>query len=614
MPLRSASDSDPKSVSETPQKDREAATSTHPDPGGAPVRVNKPSSDTTGGSPKIRKTRKPDREIYQPGGRRTRGCKDSGPSVEAEPMSKGLVQGEDVIDRGKTPERFKKTSEEDTKEKEKRRKESRKGTHPAVSPSDQTGVEIIYDELRKLNVSNSGVDPEKNKAKEGKVKKMSREGPENITAGGEDQRSREKGKRRSRGGRERGTKQPVKTAEEEEEGHRSRQDAQNEAKDKGSHPKKGNAERRRASDGTEASRTNFTSKRYSKSEIRRPRNRTYSTSSASSANSTNGRERWTEAGFRESERDGGGAQVPKSHGKMNPIRQKKRRNVSSTDSLEDNETTERRNEKSTLMSAKGRSGGNTQGGILRISLNKQSRTLEDPKKHKDPGPRGRGRGILILPPTSTEPGPRLMSSRGGAVQVRGRGGRGGSTRRLWDPNNPDKKPALAGSPQSLNSPHQQPLYLQHQGGYGPLYFQDTDDEVVGSPPMCQGEHFTSQHAAAAMAFYKYQNSDNPYRYRVPSGAPSTPPCFTYSYPYQIPGSNGMYPGPAVPSFYGVYAHGGQGYPPTGLSSSPEETEVQTRGELSKILRVADGQEVQLSNLLSRERLSCDGMDKMAQLR
>lgn len=37
-------------------------------------------------------------------------------------------------------------------------------------------------------------------------------------------------------------------------------------------------------------------------------------------------------------------------------------------------------------------------------------------------------------------------------------------------------------------------------------------------------------------------------------------------------------------------------------------------ELHRLLRVADNQELQLSNLLSRDRISPEGLEKMAQLR
>ena len=218
---------------------------------------------------------------------------------------------------------------------------------------------------------------------------------------------------------------------------------------------------------------------------------------------------------------------------------------------------------------------------------------EDPLRcRQGSAPRGRGRGILILPAHtnlshSPEPGPRLLlfgGTRGGAGLGRGRGGRGGGNRRLWDPNNPDQKPALARSPHPQHPGLQQPMYLQTGGGYGPLHFLDTDDEAAGSPPVRQGEHFQSQQAAA-LAYYKFQNSDNPYCYPVPAGNANAPsnPRYPYPYPmspYQTPPTNGMYPSPGMGQFYAGYR--GPGYPQAGPGGglTPEEAEQQARGESS----------------------------------
>uniref|UniRef100_A0A8C7WJQ4 Telomerase-binding protein EST1A n=1 Tax=Oncorhynchus mykiss TaxID=8022 RepID=A0A8C7WJQ4_ONCMY len=254
---------------------------------------------------------------------------------------------------------------------------------------------------------------------------------------------------------------------------------------------------------------------------------------------------------------------------------------------------------------------------------------EDPQGRRRQGS-SRGRGILILPAHTNlsnlpaEAGPRLLFGgiRGGRDAGLGRGGgRGGGTRRLWDPNNPDQKPALGLSQHA--SHQQQPMYLQTSVGYGALHFLDTDDEAAGSPPVRQGEHFHLQQQAAAMAqaFYKYQNSDNPYPYNA---NPNPNTRYPYPYhtmpagPYQIPPSNDMYhPG----QFYGGYR--GQGYPDgpeavagggSGAGVTPEEAGQHARGELGRLLRAADSQELQLTNLLSRDRLSADGLDRMAQLR
>lgn len=311
-------------------------------------------------------------------------------------------------------------------------------------------------------------------------------------------------------------------------------------------------------------------------------------------------------------------------------RRRTARTLSSTDSLEENEAWEREDRRGRVADeAKSTHrgpevGGRGQrvpapcgrGGILRVSLDKHSSEEQASRKN----PRGRGRGILVLPAhtdltLTPEPGPQHGGMRGGMGLGRGRGGRGGGTRRLWDPNNPDKKPALVSSQQSQHASLQQALYLQ-QGGCGPLHFLDTDDETAGSPPVRQGEYSPNQQAAA-MAYYKFQNSDNPYCYPLPANSPNTPPRYPFPYhiPYQIPGSNGIYPTSAMPPYYGPYGQGGPGYPsPAGSSLTPEEAEVQTRGELGKLLRLADSQELQLSNLLSRERLSPEGLERMAQLR
>ncbi|CAB1333254.1 unnamed protein product, partial [Coregonus sp. 'balchen'] len=288
-------------------------------------------------------------------------------------------------------------------------------------------------------------------------------------------------------------------------------------------------------------------------------------------------------------------------------------------------------------------GGGGRGGLLRVSHSDRQSGFsqatsgpgEDPqgRRRQGTGPRGRGRGILILPAhtdlsqSSAEPGLRLLFGgiRGGREAGLGRGGgRGGGTRRLWDPNNPDQKPAL-GLSQHASLQQQQPMYLQTGVGYGALHFLDTDDEAAGSPPVHQGEHFHLQQQAAAMAqaFYKYQNSDNPYPYNAnPNPNPNTR--YPYPYhtmptgPYQIPPSNDMYPG----QFYGGYR--GQGYPAGPEAAAPaggsgagltlEEAEQHARGELGRLLRAADSQELQLTNLLSRDSLSADGLDRMAQLR
>lgn len=85
-------------------------------------------------------------------------------------------------------------------------------------------------------------------------------------------------------------------------------------------------------------------------------------------------------------------------------------------------------------------------------------------------------------------------------------------------------------------------------------------------------------------------------------------------PYQLAPPNGMYPGPGVAQFCGSYRGAGYSQPGGGGGLTLEEMEQQARGELGRLLRAADAQELQLSNLLSRERVSADGLDRMAQLR
>lgn len=410
----------------------------------------------------------------------------------------------------------------------------------------------------------------------------------------------------------------------------SRGQNMNHEKQQGNRPK----EKGRPSERTDSNRVNSASKRYSQSDIRRPRNRTYSTSSASSGTSMDGlaqaerlRGEGQQLAAHTAERTAG--QKEFGRGSQGRPRRRTARTLSSTDSLDENEVWEREDGRGRVAdeaksTQKGPEGGgrgqrvpasSSRGGILRVSLDKHSSEEQASRKN----PRGRGRGILVLPAhtdltLTPEPRPHLGAMRGGMGLSRGRGGRGGGTRRLWDPNNPDKKPALVSSQQSQHASHQQALYLQ-QGGCGPLHFLDTDDETTGSPPVLQGEIFQNQQAAA-MAYYKFQNSDNPYCYPLSANSPNTQPRYPYRYhiPCQIPGSNGMYPA-SMPPFYGPYGQGGPGYPsPAGSGLTPEEAEVHTRGELGKFLRLADSQELQLSNLLSRERLSQEGLERMAQLR
>uniref|UniRef100_A0A8C7XHF1 Telomerase-binding protein EST1A n=1 Tax=Oryzias sinensis TaxID=183150 RepID=A0A8C7XHF1_9TELE len=338
-----------------------------------------------------------------------------------------------------------------------------------------------------------------------------------------------------------------------------------------------------------------TSKRYSRSDIRHSRNRTYSSSSASSVTSQDGPGRGLNPEHKTDRMD-------YRDGRRSHLQNWTNSRHSSSESLERCDMSERAEER-----------------------RKRRRRGGEGKKNQGLVPRGRGGGILVLPArtdisNSPEIGQRLFSGglRGGA-SYRSRGGRGGM-RRLWDPNNPDQKPALSNTQPSLHSSLKHPVYLQSGPVHGQLHFLDTDDEVAGSPPI-QGEHFQPRQAAA-MAYYKFQSSDNPYCYPMATSnlhSPSTPTShsFPYAYslaPYQMPQSNGMYASHGAGQFTGSYR--GAGYPQSGADSSLniEETEQQTRGELGRMLRAADAHEVQLSNLLSRDRVSADGLDRMAQLR
>ncbi|XP_061104206.1 telomerase-binding protein EST1A [Conger conger] len=456
------------------------------------------------------------------------------------------------------------------------------------------------------------------------------------TAGVRD-RERERGTGRGRG------RDGERDRPKERDGDRHR------AKNRQGDAEQGQEARGRPQHGGKAS---LTSKRYSKSDKRRPRN--YSTSSASSGTSMDGPADRVAGGegavswSRSSGRDRGERRESGGRGHQPQQNRKAARDFSSTDSLEESETGRDRGRRRTMserdrfgeegrspvrrsgegQARRGSGQKNAVGGILRVSFDKPSaashESSEDPHRRGEAAPRGRGRGILILPAhtnitVAPEPGPRMLfgGARGGGGQGRARGGRGGALRRLWDPNNPDQKPAL-----TRGQPFQQSPHLQ-QGGYGQLHFLDTDDEAAGSPPIRQGDPFqnfpASQQAAAmnaaAMAFYKFQNSDNPYCYPMPSN-PSTRYPYPYHVPYQMPSTNGIYTGPGTASYYAGFGQppGSQSYPPASSPLSPEEMEVQARSELGKLLRVADSQELQLSNLLSRDRLSPEGLDRMTHLR
>ncbi|KAL0994823.1 hypothetical protein UPYG_G00127600 [Umbra pygmaea] len=472
--------------------------------------------------------------------------------------------------------------------------------------------------------------------------------------GTERNREREGGTERNRereGGTERNREREGGTERNREREGGTERNREREGGTERNREREGGTERNRERDVNPSNNNNnqqhllSSSKRYSKSDIRRPRNRTYSTSSASSNTSLDGRQGGGLVEDRARRDRLGRRERDRCEGARGGQPQKWRRNTrdSSTDSLEESKvegrvdrrrrdggeedwSPERRGEEEMR-----RGGGVRGGGLLKVSQGDRmsgtpqatSDTSKDPqgRRRQGTGPHGRGRGILILPAhtdlsnSPAEPGPRLLFGgiRGGREAGLGRGrggGRGGGTRRLWDPNNPDQKPALRISQHApLQQQQTPPMYLQTGGGYGALHFLDTDDEAAGSPPVHQGEHFQQQAAAMAQAFYKYQNSDNPYPYNA---NPNTNTRYPFPYhtmptgPYPVPTSNGVYPA----QFYGGYR--GQGG--SGVGLTPEEAEQQARAELVRMLRAADSQEAQLSNLLSRDRLSTDGLDRMGQLR
>ncbi|KAM6239188.1 telomerase-binding protein EST1A isoform 1-T1 [Spheniscus humboldti] len=366
-------------------------------------------------------------------------------------------------------------------------------------------------------------------------------------------------------------------------------------------------------------------KRYSRSDKRRSRYRTCSTSSAGSNNSVDGA-LLVDGVERRQERA------------RERIRPRKQLSASSTDSLDDDRIDEAvayvssRNSDKKKHSEQSRasrsesewsSNGREVKGPFRVTFDSKTMnrdiSLADTDKKKPlkafvscndseasearsqgREPQGRGRGILFLPantdlsastagsPEPSHPGPRLLLGGAGSKGPRSRG-RGGTVRRLWDPNNPDQKPAL-------------------KSQTAQLHFLDTDDEVS---PTSWGEARQAQ-----TSYYKFQNSDNPYYYPRASGQGPQYPYGGYSLQYPMGPSNGVYPG----AYYSGYPGQGGQYMCGPLSPTPlsPEMEQQMRNmqqqELSKLLREAGNQEQQLSNLLSRDRISPEGLEKMAQLR
>ncbi|GCB74988.1 hypothetical protein scyTo_0019702 [Scyliorhinus torazame] len=385
------------------------------------------------------------------------------------------------------------------------------------------------------------------------------------------------------------------------------------------------------------------SKRYSRSDKRRGRNRTCSTSSAGSNNSLDGPP--SQHGPPDGERRKIGVKERKMAAeRKEKLRPCKQVSISSTDSLEDDCAEENRNyapvkspEKTKGFKKEWPLGRNTEGSDCwnresKSSLNETSSRVaittkqnseernkgrgkpcraeakstlsasklshKTEKREKVEEPRGKSRGILVLPantdlsstapgsPDSPQMGTRLLFGRSSRMR-----GRGGTSRRLWDPNNPDQKPAL-------------------KSQTAQLHFLDTDDECSSSS---QGETYSYTHPAPT-AYYKFQNSDNPYGYSRATVPGPQYPYGPYAMPYQMSGNSNIYPatyypGFPTPQFLAPFQAG---------QLNPEDMEQHVRTlqqqELGKLLRMADNQELQLSNLLSRDNISKDGLERMAQLR
>lgn len=662
---------------------------------------NEEHAEPAGAQKPSRKARKPDREFYQPGSWRNIQGKDCrvGKEQDKPPTRKSEQKNEHGSTVSTEESKGNKASTEKQRgnEKEvvvtqenlnslklsdsKRRQENRDIRKPPLSPHAE--VENISNKVENMCVKDVQVEKvvqdgeeltrrreeEKKEKREKENRRRRAREKEKVTVwdsredgvscDGKSDHSKEERDRDKRAAKADKDNKPSKTIETHpgkrrencRESKKGGYDNNNRSREVEKNPKMEKNEARTAGkvnkNAHNAATTASCSKRYSKSDIRHSRNRTYSSSSASSVTSLDGRgsgknvesRKWSrmQPKVRNKDERFRSREDEKSHLQSWPTN-----GESSTESLEGSEMRDiaenrrsrrsgaeeevraarRVDEKNVKQGSK--SGG---GGILRVSLNKQtsssSQRLEMNTRKEGSAPCGRGGGILVLPArtdlsNSSEAGQRLFGAlrRGGVHNSRG--GRGGGVRRLWDPNNPDQKPALTNSQSSLQKSLPQSVYLQTGTGYGQLHFLDTDDEATGSPPVPQGQHFQSQQAAA-MAFYKFQNSDNPYCYPISTNNPHnsgpTPNLrFSYPYmtPYQVVPSNGMYSSPGANQVCGTYKLGGYSQPGVGLTL--EEAEQQARGELGKLLRAADAHEHQLSNLLSRDRVSADGLDRMAQLR
>ncbi|XP_011481587.1 telomerase-binding protein EST1A isoform X2 [Oryzias latipes] len=649
----------------------------------------------------VKKARKPDREFYQPGTRRNIQGKDLNvgrdqeipptrkPEQNPEPQSQlsakaregnkdKNIQKQRGIDRAKSGQNVDITSkcsevnrEHQSRDVEKpvlpidssvknitssaekmsiKEKDKTKGVGKASGESTYRGRQMT-DKEKKGRPTETNDDAKKGEKGNHRTKEVEREKEKKWESRGENESSRRKNnsgrteKDRNKKVLETDGKVSNKSSETKQSKGRDNRKQVRDRKDSSTSTDAGKQDKaqkdldRSERHGSSAIAIAGASKRYSRSDIRHSRNRTYSSSSASSVTSQDGPGRGLNPEHNTDRMD-------YRDGRRSHLQSWTNSRHSSSESLERSDMSERAEErrKRRRRGGEGKKNAENHGedrntpkpnkgrGLITVKsyeekkhLSGQSQSRETQNHKQGLVPRGRGGGILVLPArtdisNSPEIGQRLFSGglRGGA-SYRSRGGRGGM-RRLWDPNNPDQKPALSNTQPSLHSSLKHPVYLQSGPVHGQLHFLDTDDEVAGSPPI-QGEHFQPRQAAA-MAYYKFQSSDNPYCYPMATSnlhGPSTPTShsFPYAYsmaPYQMPQSNGMYASHGAAQFSGSYR--GAGYPQSGADSSLniEETEQQTRGELGRMLRAADAHEVQLSNLLSRDRVSADGLDRMAQLR
>ncbi|KAK7925743.1 hypothetical protein WMY93_008053 [Mugilogobius chulae] len=560
-----------------------------------------------------RKTRKPDREFYQPGSRRK----------DAKEQEKSVNMKTETLPQSSTSE---KEGAKNSLSPKKTVKET--NVENKSSPS-EASMEKLVNKVEKLSVKEKSKSGERGEVTKDASMKKTKQSEKNKAKSVE--KSVEENKRKSnRRKRDKGELDKEKMSRSCEE----KQIKSREQRKITRNCKKYKSEQfeNRPVERPDQNRSTPNSKRYSKSNIRRPRNRTYSSSSASSVTSVDCPGAVAEARRRPKYKDNHKETIVLNKGgRRSHLQSWTTNGESDTESLDGSETSDiaedRRRQNVERGAERRREDGNrtnrnkeARRGLLKVSLEKQttgaSQVVETYYRRQTTAPRARGGGILVLSSRTdisqpTEVGQRLFGGIRGGVASRSRGGRGGGLRRLWDPNNPDQKPALANMQQP--SAHQQHAYFQTGTGYGQLHFLDTDDEVAGSPPVQQGEHFRSQQAAA-MAYYKFQNSDNPYGYPLSSNNPTSTSNQRYAYPYMGPYqmTNGIYAGPGSGQYVGPY-RGGFGQVGTG-GVSYEEAEQQTRGELVRLLRAADAHEVQLSNLLSRDRLSAEGLDRMGQLR